>query len=992
MLILTRTFMRSPHRFALFLTLLTLLACSRKQSGAPALSPQDALKSFHLSEDFHVELLAAEPQVVDPVEMAFDENGRIYVAEMLDYPDDPPPGKPARSRIRLLEDTDGDGKIDRSVIFADQVLEVSGLMPWKGGLIVTSAPDILFMKDTNGDGKADVRQVLYTGFGKFNPEGRITNLRLSVDNWIYAANLGHDGLIISPDHPERPPIQVRGGDFRFHPIRGLAEPASGPTQFGMTFDNWGNRFSTQNTIHLRHAVLPMQYLMRAPLLDAGAVETDISDHGQPSVQVFPLTKPQAWREQRTQIRQQRYDENKLNRTEQVGGYFTAASGGTAYNGDAFPPEYVGSIFTGDVNGNLVHRDILKPDGVTFSARRAKEGVEFLASTDSWSRICNFANAPDGNLYMTDMYREFIETPESIPESIKKNMNFWSGDTMGRIYRVVPNKPLQTRGLKPNLGSASTDELVRTLGHANGWHRQTAQRLLLEKQDRAAAPALRELAKSENPLARLHALWTLEGLGALEAADVEKALKDSNAGIREHAVRLSEGFLPKLAAPLLAMTGDPEPRVRFQLAFTLGQLKDPRALSALADIAANHSRDKWFRVAILSSVGDSAAAFLQTTLTRGIDELVPQLAVLVGGRRNPAELSQALNGIARLKDPAAALTGLAKGLTLTGAMGLKAPAAEAPLMKMIDSPSEPVRNAAWDVARHFELRALVAKAAADSLDPAVPMTRRVVAIRALRGGQFAQASGVVKKVLESSAPPELQTAAVETLAAFDDPSVAPMLLQYWRGYSPAARVKVIAAMLSVQPRTQALLKALEDGKVETAALDVAARTRLLEHGDRARRILQNQTGDRDKVVEAYRDALKLKGDVAHGKVLFDENCAKCHMPRKLGGRVGPDLSGINNKTKDELLTSILNPSYAIEPQFTHYIVTTKDGHVHDGVLANESPAVITLRGGTEEGDETILRANIQEIRASSISLMPEELEKSIDRQGLADVIAYLRGGL
>jgi putative membrane-bound dehydrogenase-like protein len=977
-------------RTTVVIALIALLACGKKPSGA--LSPQDSLKSFHLSEDFHVELFASEPQVVDPVEMVFDENGRIYVAEMIDYPDDPPPGTPARSRIRLLEDTDGDGKIDRSVIFADQVLEVSGLMPWKGGLIVTSAPGIFYMKDTNGDGKADIRQLLYTGFPKSNPESRITNPRLGIDNWVYCANTGHDGLISSPDHPERPPIQIRGGDFRFHPIRAVAEPASGPTQFGLTFDNWGNRFSTQNTIHLRHVVLPMQYLMRAPFLDAGALEVDISDHGQPSAQVFPLTKPQAWREQRTQVRQKRYDENQRNFTEEVGGYFTAASGGTAYTGDAFPPDYPGSIFTGDVNGNLVHRDILTPDGVTFSARRSKQGVEFLASTDSWSRICNFANAPDGNFYMTDIYREFIETPESIPESIKKNMNFRSGDTLGRIYRIVPNKPQVTRGLKPNLGAASIDELVRTLGHANGWHRQTAQRLLIEKQDRGAAPALRELLKSDNPLARLHALWTLEGLGALEAAQVEQALADAHPGVREHAVRLSEGFLPKLAGPLLAMAADPEPRVQFQTALTLGHLKDPRSLTALAGIAARHANDRWFRVAVLSSVGESAAPFLQMMLTRNVSEMVPPVASLVGARHNPAELAQSLNAIGKLGEPAAALAGIAKGLALTNAMGVKVPGVEAPLLKLVDSPSEPVRNAAWEVARHFELRALVAKATADSLDPAVPMTRRAVAIRALRGGPFAPASAVVKKVLDSSAPAELQTAAVETLSAFDDPAVAPMLLQYWRAYSPAARVKVIAALLSVQTRIPLLLKALEDGQVEANALDVAARTRLLEQGDRARRVLQNQAGDRAKVVDAYRDVLNLKGDVARGKTVFDENCAKCHMPRKQGGRVGPDLSGINNKTRDELLTSILNPSYAIEPQFTHYIVTTRDGHVHDGVLAHETPALITLRGGTEEGDETILRANIQEIRASSISLMPEELEKSVSRQGLADVIAYLRGGL
>nr|MDQ2900432.1 dehydrogenase [Acidobacteriota bacterium] len=492
---------------ALFASVLLVCSCAKKDPEERASTPAESLKAIHLSDDFHVELFAAEPEVMSPVEMAFDENGKIYVAEMFDYPDDPPAGKPARSRIRLLEDTDGDGKIDKSTIFAENVLAVSGLMPWKGGLIVTSAPDILFMKDTNGDGKADVRKVLYTGFTKVNQEARVTNPRLAIDNWIYCSNTGSNGRITSPDHPEMAPVLVRGTDFRFDPISGKAEAASGPAQFGSTFNDFGDRFITQNTTHIRHVVVPMQYLARAPLLEVAAVAQDISDHGRPSARMYPLTGPQEWRKRRTQIRQQRYNENHLNVTEQVGGWFTAASGGTVYNGDAFPKEYIGNVFTGDVSGNLVHRDIISPDGPTFRAHRAKENTEFLASTDVWFRPCHFANAPDGNLYVTDIYRQVIETPESIPEEIRKKIDFFKGDTLGRIYRIVPNHPLRRGNLKPNLGSLSSADLVKQLANPNGWHRLTAQRLLLERQDRSVVPDLKAMAaNAPSPEAHVHALW------------------------------------------------------------------------------------------------------------------------------------------------------------------------------------------------------------------------------------------------------------------------------------------------------------------------------------------------------------------------------------------------------------------------------------------------------------------------------------------------------
>jgi putative membrane-bound dehydrogenase-like protein len=969
---------------------LLVLACGKKHIDAPPMTPEESLKSMRLSEDFHVELFLAEPQVVDPVEMAFDENGRIYVAEMLDYPDDPPPGKPPRSRIRLLDDADGDGRYERAVVFADQVLEVSGLLPWKQGLLVTSAPDILFMQDTNGDGRADVRRVLYTGFPKVNPEGRVSNLRYGLDNWIWAANNGANGKITSPEHPERPPLLVRGADFRFHPLRGVADVASGPTQFGMTFDDWGNRFLTQNTIHVRHAVIPMHYLRRAPLLEAGAVSTDISDHGQPSVPMFPLTKPQAWRRQRTSLRQKRYDENKLEKVELLAGFFTAASGGTVYTGDVFPREYWGNLFTGDVSGNLVHRDVLAPEGVTFKASRAKDGVEFLASTDVWFRPCNFANAPDGNLYITDIYREFIETPESIPEEIKKSMDFYSGDTMGRIFRIAPDRPLKKRGLQVKLGQASAAVLVALLAETNGWHRTTGQRLLVERQDRTAVAPLREMAgKHASPLARLHALWTLEGLGALEEPLVLRALQDPHPGLREHALRMAEPFLAKSRPVLdaaLDLAKDAEVRVRFQAALTLGESRDPRVLEALADLGLRDGGDRWFRLAILSSANDRVSPLVHRLLSKGKpnERLLADAAALLGARKDPAEIGKFLAALPASGHPEACLNGLARGLRLAGARRLRVPGAEAALGRSLP--------AGWAVARYLEAPALMERAAKEAL------AGQTAALHALAGANFPLAARVFRQVIESHAPAELQIAAVETLAEFDDPGVAPALLQFWTGYSPEARTRAVAALLNHRARVAALLQALEQQKIEPSSLDVAARARLLEDPDktlaaRAAKILTAAGGDRAKVVEQHRAALSLGGDAARGKKLFEEQCAKCHMPRRLGGeRVGPDLSGINNKTKEELLTSILNPSYAIEPRYTNYIVTTKDGRIHDGVIASETPSVLTLRDGSAEGDDVILRESIAEIRASSISLMPEDIEKALDRQGLADVIAYLRGGL
>ncbi len=1018
-------------RTVLLVLLLAISGCSAKKSAEQrAYTPQESLALMHLSEDFNADVFLAEPQVMSPVEMVFDEDGRIYVAEMLDYPDDPPPGKPVRSRIKLLEDADGDGKYEKVTVFADQVLQVSGLQPWKGGLIVTSAPDILWMKDTDGDGKADVRQVFYTGFPKVNPEARITNPRYSIDNWIYTSNNGRDGRITSPmplrgevdKRLPQPPVLVRGTDFRFHPIRDVAEPSAGVAQFGLTFDDWGNEFITENTTHLRHVILPMHYVARAPLLEVPAYALNIYEDGKVPAQIFPLTGAQEWRKQRTALRQQRYDEQGLNRVERVGGYFSGASGGTVYNGDAWPAEYRGSIFTGEVSANLIHRDTITPNGVTFKAARAKEAVEFLASEDQWFRPCNFANAPDGNLYFMDVYRMFIETPESIPEEIKKGMDFYAGDTMGRIYKLTAKIPRTKRDLKPKLGSASTEDLVKNLENENGWHRLTAQRLIVERQDKTAIPFLKQLfEQTQSPLGKIHALWTLEGLSALEESLVLEALIDSHPRVRQHAIRLAETFLPKsqnIKNTLLSMLDEEygmksavwqigttirdnnaDARIQFQLALTLGQIKDVRALEALAGLAMKHADNQWFRLAVLSSVNDSASQFFALLRKKSPqfdnEPLFAQLSALIGGKHDVKELAELLKLIPPLSKPESALAGLSKGLKLADVKNLRVANAETVLSSLLASNNETLQKAAWETARFFELKGLMQKALTDAQNASLPVKTRVTAIRALRGGQFAIASPVLQIFLADQNVPELQAAAVESLAAFDDASIAPNLIAQWQKFSPEIRQKVLTALLSERERMKVLLKALEEGRIERTMADPAMQAKLYDHPDkdvvnRARQFFKQESDERTAVVASYNDALKLTGDVIKGRDLFATTCAKCHIPQAGRPRVGADLSGINNKTKEELLNSILNPSAAIEARFVNYIVTTKDGRIEDGILANETPGAVTLRNA--DRDVTILRRNIVEIRASAISLMPEGYERSFSQQQIADIIAYLRGGL
>ena len=989
--------------------LLLLPGCARHQDAAPR-SPRESLQSMQVHPDFRVELFASEPEVVDPVEMAFDAQGRIFVAEMLDLPYDPEPGQQPRSRIRLLEDSDGDGRPDRSRIFADGLQQVTSVLPWKGGLLVTAAPDIIYLEDTTGDGRADRREVLFSGFALVDPEARITNLRFGMDNWIYASNHGRTGEITFSRRPDAPPISVQGADFRFRLDRNLFEPSSGPGQFGIAMDDWGNRFITSNTTHVRHVVFPWRYLRRNPFLVAGKPALDISDHGRPLVRIFPLTRPQRWRRVRTRMRQQRYQDNKLDRVEHAGGYFSGAAGGTIYGGDLFPEAYRGNLFTGDVSANLVHRDLIRPDGVSYLASRppGETDREFLASTDVWFRPCNFANGPDGALYMLDMYREFIETPESVPEFLKEDIDFYSGDRMGRIYRIVPRTAPPRAKTPVQLSSRSSEQLVTHLAHPNIWWRLTAHRLLVERQDRVVVPRLASMAAGHvSPQARLHALNLLEGLAALEATHLKAALEDAHPEVRVHAVRLSEAF-PELAGRLAHMVDDPSARVRFQLALSLGEFSGPGVVRALAGLAREHSGDPWFRMAVLSSEAGSSGGMLERLLAsrdwlaREDAEAIPffaDLASVIGARNRSSEIEALLARVSRDRLfrreewLTAAARGLTRGQKMAGAPRGEIGGAERITRRLMAAGSSEAHQAARAMVVQFRMPRLFPRAGQEALNPSLPANRRELAIYALGNHTFRQAAPLFDRLLAAPLDPRLLKAALETLDAFPGSAAGQLLVRHWKAYPVQARYQVLDLLLDRQERLELLLESLESGAIEVGALDWARREKLLSHPDpevagRAAGMLGDAGRDRDKAVQAYTTVLEQAGSAEEGKAVFQKHCKTCHLPER-GPRIGPALSGVSSDTRVKLLQSILNPSQVIESAYTNYLVETRDGRLLDGLIVNETSNSLTLRRPEAE-DLTLLKAAIADVRASSVSLMPDGFEDGITPRQMADLIAYLQG--
>ena len=920
----------------------------------------EARNTFTVKEGVDLQLAAAEPQVVDPVAMCFDEFGRLFVVEMIGYSERQ---HEKLGRVRRLVDEDGDGRFEKSTVFAKGLAWPTALFCFGGGVFVGVTPDLWFFKDTNGDGVADTQKKVFTGFGRqrLNVQGIFNSLRWGLDNRIHGAT-AHNGGDITRPGTDGKPVSLRGRDFSFDPRTLDLRAESSTAQHGMSFDNEGRKFVCSNSSHLQAVMYDARYAGRNRHYAMPGQRVSIAADG-PSAEVYRLSPDEPWRIVRTRWRIAKAVRGPVEGGGRVSGYFTAATGVTIYRGDALGAGLLGNAFIADAGSNLIHRKRIRYDAVQPVGARPKDEQkrEFIASTDNWFRPVQFANGPDGCLYVADMYRETIEHPWSIPESIKKHLDLNSGNNRGRIWRIAP-KGFKARQRKLP-GEMTTAELAGALGHANGWHRDTAARLLFERQDKSVVPILESmLAKAEQPEARIHALWALRGLGALKAGHVLTALKTAP----RHGLRLAEEFAEdkKIEAAALALAGHKSSAVRFQLALTASRLPESEnKAAALAQLIAKSGSDRWLLAGTLNAMtGGLENIFADVQAEPSVSAAVKtELIRLIGRRNQKAEVDAVLKVLAGRKPNAETIAWVA-------ALGRDGGQLTA-LRK------EAVR---W--------MALPAKDKPDAeLVPAMALVARqgyAVAGPALLGAARARKSD------------DVDVAVVRTLAQFREPKVTGDLLGLWPSATPRVRAEIIAAMLTRADRQAALLGALEKGTVEKGAVSASAISVLRGQKDaglRARAVkvfgAPPKVKSRSQVVAEYLPSLKLKGDAAKGRMIYTTRCAMCHKYGKEGFALGPDLVTIKTTGREKILTNFIDPNREVLPSYVAYNIATKDDESIVGLLGDETRTHVRIK--LPLGQERLLpRTQVKGMRSLGQSIMPVGLEAGMTNQQMADLLEFI----
>jgi putative membrane-bound dehydrogenase-like protein len=986
--------------------ILLFFSCHNDETHS-GISPQDALKTFTLADGFTIELIAAEPMIADPVAMDVDEHGNLYVAEMHGYPLD----THGSGVIKLLTDTNGDGFPDKSAVFADSLVLPMGVMCWKKGVIVVDAPDVLYLEDTDGDGEADHKQILLTGFALSNPQHNANTPLFGLDNWIYIAHQGEvtpkvyikefgdiGTPIRFPQFADAPALSqnANGRSIRFRPDAKEIEMLSGESQYGQAFDPWGHLLGTANANHLFHEVIAARYLDRNPNLRQASSLQMLPDHGD-ACEVFPTTM------------------NPQHQLLTDVGVITSSCGVTWYEGRLFPESFDAVTFIAEPVHNLVHADKLAGKGATFTASRVYERKEFLTSTDAWCRPVNFYVGPDGALYIIDYYRQIIEHPEWMSEEVAASGKLYEGSDKGRIYRVTPTgtSPLNWCG-QIKLGEASSAELVKQLASHNIWWRRTAQRLLMDRRDASAATLLKQLMDTTMfAPAVVHALWAMDGLGATDVVYLQKALKHSVAGVRENAIHIAELHLkdmPSLEKDLLLLQDDADAKVRFQLLCTLGDVDTKSAAAARQKILRRDIEDEWVQVAALSATRGHELEMLEGAVRDLSDKESPGKKNFIVNCGAVAALSKDQNIIGKMialatragapSDlwwQAAILEGLAKdGREVTFPTTTLATSL---LASFNDGGASERRKAKVALLGKKGIddpilkKKIVARARDLAQDETQEIALREDALSILVLDADADPA-LYQKIIAPATPESLQKIAVRVYARFNTTAAAKYFVANWKTLTPAIRDVAMDAFLSSSQSAAILLDAIQSKQIQPTTIGWPRMVELMNNDDveikkRARGLLATGHTDRDEVFKKYEPALSLQGDAVKGALVFKNVCSLCHQVNGANGRAfGPDLATIRNRDKPFIMADILDPNRSIADGYELWKIERTNGETLTGIISSETSATLTIRFASGQ-ETTVPRNGIARLEAIETSAMPRGLENAVSIQEMADLMAFIK---
>ena len=988
------------------------LASLQYPAGGPT-APDKAVEKIKVAPDFNIRLVAAEPLIEKPISLDWDAQGRLWVAETPEYPFRKDRARAPYDRISILEDTHHDGRMDKKTVFYEGLDLVTSMVFYRDGVIVSQAPYIYWLRDTQGKGNADKKEMLFRGFGTMDTHAVVSNLRWGMDGWIYATVGYSAGDIYSGDGVKHFG-EISSGVIRFKPDGSALEQVSSKdgNTWGMDFAPDGEIFFSQaNGNHINHVVMPESALARGRVGNAANFLT-IEDHNRS----YPLM---SWKNQAyVQI-------------DWVGN-FTAASGCCIYDGGAWPEKYNYTHYVAEPTVNLVHQDFITPKGVSYVASKepTRAESEFVASTDLWFRPIHQRVGPDGALYILDFYNQAVvhndtRGPRHDPQSnaaIRPDRDHF----FGRIWRVQHNEAKKLA--LPELNVAKPAGLVKALEHPNEWVRLTAMRLLLERNQTDVAPGLEKLAKSEraSTVARIHALYALGNLGertqVKEQSLLASVINSGNAELRKAALQIAATWTAanahpetKLARAVLGHVEDANPRARLEALIALQSLSlDAPAIQTVTASYPGLS-DAWLRSAFVGIAARDPQAFIavamNATNATGYDTLVGRLAAQIGDQQDAA-------AAARLVELAAAKPAAADGLKQVALENLTrelkaeiipawSPELQQALRTLLASTNGELATlslplaARWDKGGVLagEVNALVKQLAVKLNDVTQPDDRRaqlagsLLAVRQLDAGIMPSVAGI----LGSASSPALQRRVIEALGNLTEPGVGKLLTGVYPRLTPELQDAALNQLFKRSDWSLTLLDTIQAGEINLATLSPVAINRLRTHSnatvaERANKIIDTIRGpeakEKNELIAKFTPLVTQPGDPERGRQLFTQNCAVCHRFNGQGKNVAPDLTGMGAHGAAELIIHVLDPNREVEPNYYAYSIETLDGEIYDGVIARENKSSMTLRNAA--GDVEIKLQNIKSRRNTGRSLMPNGFE-TLGGEVLRDILAYLCAG-